>query len=90
MFNAGFVTNKEKSVWESTKILAWLGISVNLNKGCLYVSEECISTSLETVFDCITNNLYISARTFAKLAGKIISIKFVLEDITQLKTRFIY
>ena len=56
---------------------------------CLSVSEERISNLLETV-KYITNNPYISARTLAKLAGKIISTKFVLGDITQLKTRFIY
>ena len=89
LVNAGFITNKEKSMWEPTKILTWLGISVNLNKGCLYVSEERISNLLETV-DYITNNPYISAQALAKLAGKIISTKFVLGDITQLKTRFIY
>ena len=30
----------KKSEWELTKIFTWLGISVNLNKVCLYVSEE--------------------------------------------------
>ena len=60
LINAGFVTNKEKSVWEPTKILTWLGISVNLKKGCLYVSEERISDILGTV-EYITNNPYISA-----------------------------
>ena len=74
LVNAGFVTNKEISVWEPTKILTWLGISVNLNldlnKGYLYVSEKSISSLLETV-KYITNNPYISARTLAKLAGKI-------------------
>ena len=76
-------------MWEPTKTLTWLGISVNLNKGCLYVSNERISNLLETV-KYITNHLYGSARTLAKLAGKIISTKFVLGDITQLETRFIY
>ena len=76
-------------MWKPTKTISWLGISVNLNKGCLYVSKELISNLLETV-EYITNNSYISARTLAKLAGKIISTKFVLGDITQLETRFIY
>ena len=89
LINAGFVINKEKSVWKSTKTLTWSSISVNLNKGCLYVSEERISNFLISV-EYITNNPYISARTLAKLAGKIISTKFVLGDITQLETRFIY
>ena len=89
LINAGFVINKEKSVWEPIKTLTWLGISVNLNKGCLYVSNERISSLLETI-ENITNHPYASARTLANLAGKIISTKFVLGDITQLKTRFIY
>ena len=68
LINAGFVTNKEKSVWEPTKILTWLGVTVNLKKGCLYVSEERISNLLETV-ECITNNPHISARTPCKTCG---------------------
>ena len=60
-----------------------------MNKGCLYVFEERISNLLGTA-EYITSNPYISARTLAKLAGKIIPTKFVLGDITQLKTRFIY
>ena len=89
LINARFVTNKEKSAWEPTKTITQLGISVDLDKGCLSVTEERISNLLEAV-KCNTNNPYISARTLAKLVGKIISTKFVLEDITQLKTRFIY
>ena len=76
-------------MWEPAKTFTWLGISVNLNKGCLYVSEKRISNLLETV-EYITNNPYISARTLAKLAAKIIATEFVLGDITQLKTRLIY
>ena len=60
-----------------------------MKKGRFSVSEEHISNLLETV-KYITDNPYFSARTVAKLAGKIISTKFVLGDITQLKSRFIY
>ena len=89
LINAGFVTSKEKLVWEPTKTLPYLCISINLEKGCLNVSEERISNLLETV-EYIANNPYISARTLLKLAGKVISTKFVLGDITLLKTRFSY
>ena len=34
LINARFVTNKVKSVWESTKTLTSLGMSVDLNKEC--------------------------------------------------------
>ena len=74
---------------EPTKILTWLDISVNKNKGCLYLSEERISNLLETV-GYTTNNPHILAWTLAKVAGKIVSAKFVSGDITQLKTRFVY
>ena len=63
--------------WETTKIFTETGISINVNKGCLYVSEDRISNLLETV-DYITNNPHISEWTFAIAAGQIISIKFVL------------
>ena len=67
-------------MWKLTKTLTWSSISINLNKGCLYVSEERISNFLISV-EYITNNPYISARILAKL---------VSGDITQLKTRFTY
>ena len=73
--------------WETTKIFTETGISINVNKGCLYVSEDRISNLLETV-DYITNNPHISEWTFAIAASQIISIKFVLG--TQLKARFTY
>ena len=71
---AGFVSNREKPKWNLTKILTWIGISVNLNKGYLYISEESISNHLETI-GYITNYPHTSAQTPAKLADKIISIK---------------
>ena len=49
LINASYVTNKEKSVWEPTKFINWLGTPVNLKKGCLYVSEERISDILGTM-----------------------------------------
>ena len=76
LVNARFVTSKEKSVWEPTKILTWLEVSVYSNKGSIYVSEERISNLVETV-EFISNNPYISAWTLAKLAGKTITTKYV-------------
>ena len=47
-------------------------ISVDLNKGWLYICEEWISNLLETI-EHITNRPYIFTRTLTKVAGKIIS-----------------
>ena len=34
--------------------------------------------------------IFVSARNLAKLAGQLISTKYVIGDIVQLKTRFLY
>ena len=40
LVNTRFVAIKEKSISGPTKIITWLGISFNVNKGCLYVSKK--------------------------------------------------
>ena len=38
----------------------------------------------------ILGNIFVSTRTLAKLAGQLISTKYLIGDIVQLKTRFLY
>ena len=38
----------------------------------------------------ILRKIFISARTLAKLAGELVSAKYVIGDILQLETRFLY
>ena len=42
--NAGFVVNEEKSVWEPTQVLDWLGITWNSALGTLKIVERRIVT----------------------------------------------
>ena len=44
LVDTALVTNKESV--DPNQLKFWLGISVNLNKGCFYVSEERISNLL--------------------------------------------
>ena len=85
----GFVTN-EKSIWDPTQELDWIGYNVNLREEVMRVSQR-RATSLKAGLANLTKGLpYTTARDLAKLVGKIISTKWVLGEVTQLKTRHIF
>ena len=86
---AGFIINSDKSVWQPTKVLTWLGIEVDLNNDTLKISSERIDSILFNI-EFISSKIYVSARTLSKLTGKLISTKFTIGDIVQLKTRALY
>jgi len=79
LIKAGFVPNAQKSIWEPTKVLTWLGIEINLNLGVLKITPERISNILKTA-NFLLSNKYLSARKLSKFTGKIISTKYVLGD----------
>ena len=87
---AGFVINSQKSIWQPQRELTWLGVNINLDK--LYFSIP--QTRIESIFfslEKIIKNLpYTTARKLARVCGKLISTKFVMENIVQLKTRNLY
>ena len=83
---AGFVFNSEKSVWQPTKVLTWLGIELDLNNDTLKISSERIDSTL-LIIEFILSKIYVSGLTLSKLTGKLISTKFTIGNIVQLKTR---
>ena len=89
MTRAGFIINSDKSVWQPTKVLTWLGIEVDLINHTLKISSERIDSILFTI-EFILSKIYVSARTLSKLTGKLISTKFIIGTIVQLKTRVLY
>ena len=86
---AGFIFNSDKSVWQPTKVLPWLGIEVDLNNDALKISSEKIDSTLFTI-EFILSKIYVSPRTLSKLTVKLISTKFIIGNIVQLKTRALY
>ena len=86
---SGFIPNIQKSTWEPCKILTWLGIDINLSSGTLKITKSCIDNVLNTICLILSKN-YVSARILAKLTGQLISTKYVIGDIEQLKTWFLY
>ena len=86
---SGFIPNIQKSTWKPCKILTWLGIDINLSSGTLKITKSRIDNILNTI-SLILRKIFVSARILAKLAGQLISTKYVRGDIVQLKTRFLY
>ena len=81
--NAGFIINEEKSVWKPSQNLIWLGIRINLKK-----SFYCIATKrLSAIKNSTVLLIEKLPRELGKACGKLISTKFVLEDVVQLETR---
>ena len=89
LHKAGFLLNTEKSVWVPVKNLDWLGLTLDMKLGTLKITEKRIS-NITSKINNILNNTYLSARDLAKLTGMILSTKFVIGHIVQLKTRFLY
>ena len=47
--NAGFVVNEDKSVWEPTQVLDWLGITWNAALGTLKIVERRIVKIINSI-----------------------------------------
>lgn len=86
---AGFVINVEKSTWVPQRNIIWLGIEVDFVKNCFYISKQRID-SIKQLCEKITTKKFTTTRDLSKLTGSIVSTKFVLKDIINLKTRNLY
>ena len=74
---AGFVINREKSVWEPTQLLDWLGITWNSALGTLKIVQRRIVKIINTIDHIIEADLKVSARVLASFTGQIISTGLV-------------
>ena len=88
LIKSGFVINDKKSIKEPVQCFTWLGITVDTEKGLLYISEKRINKC----FTHLNSVLYarrVSARTVAKLVGCIVSMYLVLGPVVNLRTRYL-
>ena len=70
---AGFVSNDEKSVWEPSQRLDWLGITWDCARGTIEIVERRIDKITSTTDSIINSDFVISARRLASFSGQIIS-----------------
>ena len=87
---SGFVVNKDKSLWLPTQNMTWLGVNLDLQNEKFTIPEERMASIFQSLERIIIELPYSTARKLAKLCGKLISTKFVLGDVIQLKTRWLY
>ena len=87
--NAGFIINEEKSVWKSSQTLISLGIRMNLKNVFYCIPTEKLSVIKNSIV-LLIERLPHTTRELGKACGKLISTKFVLGVIMQLKTRNLY
>ena len=87
MSSAGFIANDEKSVWEPTQVLDWLGLTWNSILGTLKIVDRRITKILKTIYHIINSNFMVSARSLASFTGQIISTGPVVGNIGRIMTR---
>ncbi len=88
VINAGLVPNVEKSVWEPTQVIDWLGLTWNSEIGTLQVIQRRVENTISCIDEVLAGLPDITARTLAKFVGKVISFKPVVGHMVQLRTRF--
>lgn len=87
---AGFLINKEKSIWFPVQELEWIGIFWNSEKFCISIPQRRINDFNITLKLLLGSLPYVSARHLAKFTGKVISMMPVIGNIARLMTRYLY
>ncbi|CAB4032640.1 Hypothetical predicted protein [Paramuricea clavata] len=83
---SGFVPNDQKSVWEPTQIICWLGLQWDGVLGTIAISPQRIETLFADLNDVI-NQEKVSARTLARVVGRIISTGPVTGNLARIMSR---
>ena len=87
LLHAGFIPNDEKSIWDPTQIIEWLGLQWNALKGTLSIVRRRLDKIINTIESIIVFNFVISARELAAFVGQIISTGAVIGNIARIMTR---
>ena len=86
---AGFIINVEKSVWNPSQTMEWLGFQIDLSVGEFSVLASKIDALKLRLLE-VKDAKCIPARKLASLIGKIISMSLALGPVTRLMTRNLY
>ena len=78
--DAGFLVNVEKSQWEPSCKIEWLGFQIDLDKGEFTVLKHKICSLNSQLLEVSRANL-VTARQHASVVGKIISMSLALGPV---------
>ena len=87
--STGFIVNEEKSQWEPSQCIEWLGFMIDLLQGQFYVPAHKVE-SLKSQLQMVLQMQTVPARMLASVLGKIISMSLALGPVTRLMTRSLY
>jgi ribonuclease HI len=90
LVSAGFIPNEEKSCWNPTQKILWLGFSWDLVEGTLNIPVEKIVQLKNKIVEGIHNPSLFTSRFLASIAGKIISFQPSLGNICSIMSRFMH
>lgn len=87
IIKSGFVPNREKSIWEPSQVLTWLGFTWDLKRCLLLLPMNKIDDLLQLISVMLANITKTKIRLLAKFCGKIISFTPAIGNVTQIMTR---
>ena len=85
---SGFLVNESKCIWQPTSVLIWLGYHIDLSNHIISIPSERISNAKQVIDSIISRYPSSSPRVMAHFVGKIISMGFILGNITRIMTRY--
>ena len=87
LVHSGFVPNSVKSIWVPTLVIDWLGFTIGLFQGLLFIPGKKIKRVLSDINSILEANCS-SARALSALAGRINSFSLAVGNATTLMTKF--
>ena len=92
LLKSGFVPNEEKSLWEPTQVITWLGTVIDTSQCIISATDtriQSLSEDLSFLLDSTHPSLY-QVRKLASVCGKIISLVTCVGNVARLMTRNIF
>ena len=88
LYSAGFLPNEAKSVGQPTPKLVWLGYDIDLLNHLVSIPVKRISSALDAANKLLVSYSMTTPRILTQFTGKIISMGFVLGNITRVMSRY--
>ncbi|KAK3093064.1 hypothetical protein FSP39_010639 [Pinctada imbricata] len=88
--DAGFLVNREKSIFDPTQCLTWLGLVWDSLDFSLCIPDQRILDLLLNIEGVLQDRLSVSARMLAQVSGRIISMSPVIGNVSRIMTRSLY
>ena len=87
--SSGFTPNDDKSVWQPTQKLVFLGTVLNFEEGLILIPEQRILKPKSSLVSCLQKDQIVT-RNLASITGQVISMTCTVGNVARLFTRSCY